>query len=870
MKIRIAPLFLLLASGLPASYGQEKGVTPIAPSEFPASHSTRAVVVGISDYQSPQIPDLQFADEDAAVFTAWLRSPAGGKISANNLQMLLNDEATLAHLTSALTWIMEESNPGDQAVIYFSGHGDVEVKTDFQLGFLLPWDSPPQNYMAGAYPLFYLQAVVSTMSKKNVRVLLITDACHAGKLAGSEIGGAVITGSNLARQFAKETKILSCAPDEYSMEGKQWGGGRGAFSFYLVNGLCGLADQNRDTTVNLLEIGRYLQDHVSPDVAPLRQTPITVGLPTEKIASVDIATYEKLKADISAQLLALKSGMDQMPADEALAQADPFVWATYRAFKLALLEKRFFKPQDSCAETLFNRLLPEKSFEPIYNSTRLDFAMALQEEPQQALNALLESDPYETTRWQYNPDKYADYPQQLQRSLELLGPEHLAYPSVLAKKLYFEAYLLANMLSELRSLPFRQDSVRMEAKKRLLQGVALQPEAGFLYHGIANLYTSNTGNVLDYQTDSVEKYCRLASRFAPKWLLPWLDLSIEYSDFQVDLARADTCLMQAYQINPKSYLVLERLSSLLQLRNRLDEAIELADKMVALHPDLFKGAAIQGLNYFLKRDYKTAERWFSKSLEIDPAPLNWSHFFLAWLGYRTRRPNVINKHVGAMWLNSPERVHYNIAAFGSQPDSIIYHCLAIPDSVLPPGMQTGKYAYLGKSWFARNDLEKARQACLRSLGLDPTSNALFQLDYAILGAIEGRMHHLTEAEDWFQKALNFPQIYFLEDWQHREEVLFLYARYLLDQNRIQEAEKWFQKTNSYAFERGYLAYYGFALLAAKQGRNLEALQWLEKSLQYYYPRPEPIRHEPLFQNIRKTKRFEALMQKHFPPGWEER
>ena len=151
----------------------------------------------------------------------------------------------------------------------------------------------------------------------------------------------------------------------------------------------------------------------------------------------------------------------------------------------------------------------------------------------------------------------------------------------------------------MRAVPFRQDSIRTEAKNRLLQAVALQPEAAYLYHGIANLYTTNTGHVLNYQTDSVLKYCQLASRYAPKWLLPWLDLSVEYSEAQVDLPQADICLMKAYQINSKSYLVLERLSSLRQLQNRLDEAVVLADKMIVLHPDLFNGAAIQGLNYFL-------------------------------------------------------------------------------------------------------------------------------------------------------------------------------------------------------------------------------------------------------------------------------
>ena len=37
---------------------------------------TYAVVVGISDYQDPGIPDLRFADKDAEAFAAFLSSKA--------------------------------------------------------------------------------------------------------------------------------------------------------------------------------------------------------------------------------------------------------------------------------------------------------------------------------------------------------------------------------------------------------------------------------------------------------------------------------------------------------------------------------------------------------------------------------------------------------------------------------------------------------------------------------------------------------------------------------------------------------------------------------------------------------------------------
>ena len=57
-----------------------------------------------------------------------------------------------------------------------------------------------------------------------------------------------------------------------------------------------------------------------------------------------------------------------------------------------------------------------------------------------------------------------------------------------------------------------------------------------------------------------------------------------------------------------------------------------------------------------------------------------------------------------------------------------------------------------------------------------------------------------------------------------------------------------------------------ALLAAARGDKTAALDFLEKALDNWYPRLEPILEEPLFKNLRKTKRLKAMKAKHFPPG----
>lgn len=186
---------------------------------FPAHHAsvdslpkTYAVVVGISDYQDPGITDLHFADVDAKKFTEFLRSEAGGSVDIENIKLLINEEATMAKFAIALDWLWEVVEEGDQVYIYFSGHGDVEKKSITQPGYLLCWDAPAKVYMAGGtFSLAMLQEVISTLSLQNkAKVTFIADACRSGTLSGSSVGGSQITGSNLAKQYSNELKILSC------------------------------------------------------------------------------------------------------------------------------------------------------------------------------------------------------------------------------------------------------------------------------------------------------------------------------------------------------------------------------------------------------------------------------------------------------------------------------------------------------------------------------------------------------------------------------------------------------------------------------------------------------------------------------------
>lgn len=103
MKNLLTILALLAAFCHPerTSAQTEKGATPLNPQSAIANpKSTYAVVIGISDYQDPGIPDLRFAHRDADAPAFWLQSPASGSMAPENINQFTNWMATAARFAA--------------------------------------------------------------------------------------------------------------------------------------------------------------------------------------------------------------------------------------------------------------------------------------------------------------------------------------------------------------------------------------------------------------------------------------------------------------------------------------------------------------------------------------------------------------------------------------------------------------------------------------------------------------------------------------------------------------------------------------------------------------------------------------------------
>ena len=102
-----------------------------------------AAIVGISEYKSPDIPSLRYADRDAEAFYNFLVTPLeeGGRgVAKSSIRKLINKDATKTNIQEAIFDFMKSALEEDVAVIYFAGHGAPDP-TRPNVPYLLAYDS---------------------------------------------------------------------------------------------------------------------------------------------------------------------------------------------------------------------------------------------------------------------------------------------------------------------------------------------------------------------------------------------------------------------------------------------------------------------------------------------------------------------------------------------------------------------------------------------------------------------------------------------------------------------------------------------------------------------------------------------------------
>jgi hypothetical protein len=251
-----------------------KPVAPIAPPAPPAPPpSTQwAVIIGVGGYESSAVPRLRYSVADADAVYQTLVSSGFKKENILLLTDKTERKPTLRNIKWALgTFLARSAHKDDLVMIYFAGHGASEVdqrgiERDGLSKYLVPVDADPDDLYSTALPMDEMQNVLARIEAERITVFL--DACYSGAAGGRTFASTktrAVTVDDIFLDRLTRSKgraiVTASRPSELSIELAELG--HGIFTYYLVRGLQGYADNNRDGIVSLQELYEYLAQEVS-------------------------------------------------------------------------------------------------------------------------------------------------------------------------------------------------------------------------------------------------------------------------------------------------------------------------------------------------------------------------------------------------------------------------------------------------------------------------------------------------------------------------------------------------------------------------------------------------------------------------------
>ncbi len=233
-----------------------------------------AVIIGISKYES--LPIAEFANDDARAFYDYAIRGLG--VKPENIKLLVDEGAREAEILKTFrTWLPSRVKSSTEVFVFYSGHG---LPTPDGSGlYLLPLQADREVIDDTAIPFAKINDAISMTKPKSVTVIL--DACYSGQTKAGQTLVASARPIALKAQnsfFPSNFTVISASQsDQISSSSPDLQ--HGIFSYYLMKGMEGDADINKDGKITLGEMLDYLVEQVGRQAAMMsrKQEPQLIG-----------------------------------------------------------------------------------------------------------------------------------------------------------------------------------------------------------------------------------------------------------------------------------------------------------------------------------------------------------------------------------------------------------------------------------------------------------------------------------------------------------------------------------------------------------------------------------------------------------------
>ena len=216
-----------------------------------------AIIIGIEKYENLTNLDAKYANRDAKAFRAYATRALG--IKPSNIKMLIDDKAKRGNTLEAFKiWLPKIAGKGGKDIhIFFAGHG-LASENGKDL-YVLPQDGNAKLLDDTAITRLELISLIQKVNPKSVTMFF--DTCYSGQTRDEKM---------LVASLLRPIQIITeeqDTPDNFTIfsasDYDQVSGGieeaqHGMFSYYLMKGLEGNADENKDKKITNGELIAYL------------------------------------------------------------------------------------------------------------------------------------------------------------------------------------------------------------------------------------------------------------------------------------------------------------------------------------------------------------------------------------------------------------------------------------------------------------------------------------------------------------------------------------------------------------------------------------------------------------------------------------
>ncbi|RLD60835.1 MAG: hypothetical protein DRJ05_03830, partial [Bacteroidetes bacterium] len=184
-------------------------------------------------------------------------------VKKGNIALLTDYNAGKQNIINKLDMIFSKAKTDDEVIFFFSGHGSK--------GSFIPYDYNGYSSTVLGYSVIKASFKKCKAKKK----LCIADACFSGSIKKAPATSKEVAGEDKSLDDKSGVVVMMSSRD-YQTSREMPSLKNGAFTHYLVKGLKGPADKNKDKTITVSEMYYYTKQHVKLETQN-KQIPIIFG-----------------------------------------------------------------------------------------------------------------------------------------------------------------------------------------------------------------------------------------------------------------------------------------------------------------------------------------------------------------------------------------------------------------------------------------------------------------------------------------------------------------------------------------------------------------------------------------------------------------